>query len=352
MTRRWAFVIVLAGAAAANAAASGPRQAVIGEALAQSASPQTLVAPEVAAAAQKAGSPASSAESSILSGTTSVRTYPLDLDFRTVRSVEFKRLGPTHIGIYAVRRAENDLWFEVDDLVSHAVLNPKELKQLYPQNTTVLYPNPRNSDMGWNTDNTLDDHIIRADDGTTITFLTSSWVTPHDSVNFYNEYFWESCLDPAASFMRIERRGVVEEKVLLYVFRKPVALTPAFRCEEELFAPPHASARIVAPVLTAASLPDGTVLLAGASYVAMPIVIAVPPHFRLSGDGSSFFVVDKKEVDRIRQSAADEYQAIQREAVAEHKRDPQRYPLKAFTGADLAALIEKRLLEYLNIEGN
>jgi hypothetical protein len=182
-----------------------------------------------------------------------------------------------------------------------------------------------------------------------ITFEPSVYIGR--SVNFFGLDFDSACPDPASSFLRVDHSGVEQQKVVLWVFPQPVKLKPVLKCEIELFAPPHDETRIIDPGLTAIVSQDGTILLAGASYVAMPAVIAVPPHSTLTGDQKNFFVVDKLDVGRIREKAADAYYA-NREQLREKYYRPvagKSYPSKPLTEADIAAMIEQGLLEHLGL---
>lgn len=274
------------------------------------------------------------------------RLYPLTGDFRFIRDMHFVRLDADHVALSLMSRSTNEISHSIDDFLASRLFTLNDAARLFPGGDGIT-AQARDQSLGWDTE-ARGKHQIFVGKGVRVTFV-SPLFAGEDGINFHGDYFGDACLDPAATYLRVERQGSTEEeKVLFYVFRDPVPLTPAFRCEEDLFAPPHNSARIIDPVLTAAVLANGTTLLAGASYVAMPDVVEVPAGFELAGDGTKIFIIDKRDVDRIRQTAADEYAAIQRDTVARHNVDPQHVPLPYFSGAGLAALTEQRLLEFLN----
>jgi hypothetical protein len=140
-------------------------------------------------------------------------------------------------------------------------------------------------------------------------------------------------LDPAASYMKIQRGNIIENKVLFYVFAKPIHPVAVTRCDAELFAPPHDSIRIIDPTLIARISKNGDLLLAGGSYVSMPVVVSVPSGHMITGNGTSLFVVEKTVVDDCYLSAINAFEnKVSAGTVSEHQ------------SAELAALIEKCLL--------
>jgi len=142
------------------------------------------------------------------------------------------------------------------------------------------------------------------------------------------------CLDPAASYMQIRHGNVISDKVALYVFAKPVRPVVLNWCDRDLFAPPHDSIRIIDPILIAKAEKSSGLLIAGGSYVSMPVVVSVPSGNQLRGDGASLFVVDKSVVDNCYLSAVADFEnKVNAGNIPEHER------------AELAALIEKYLLE-------
>lgn len=130
--------------------------------------------------------------------------------------------------------------------------------------------------------------------------------------------------------------NITVNKVLLYLFPHPIHLVASNRCEKDIFSPPHNTVRIIDPILIANVRSDGTVLLAGGSYASMPVVISVPSGQEITGDGASYFVIDKTVVDAAYFSAVADFEHKIRSGV-----------VTIHPGADFAALVEKHLLNVI-----
>src|SRR5579883_1366229 len=259
-----------------------------------------------------------------------VRLYRLDFDVTRYTVENFVDLGDDNIGLESLDAATGVE--RIDDF-----LHGQELK-FGPNAPSFEQVHPRAAKLGWGTWAWVTGFPFPSInlDGTTLTFITD-----RDSIRFHGDYFYDECTDPASNYIRVEGDGRLEEKVLFYVFSEPISLVVNDRCEETLYAPPHDKIRIVDPFLIAVRTKNGAVLLAGQGYVAMPVVLSLPAAASLAGDGKSIFVMDKKIVDGIRQSVADEYNSRQKTG---HLPDKN-------IEAQIAAEIEERLLKYISHGG-
>jgi hypothetical protein len=150
----------------------------------------------------------------------------------------------------------------------------------------------------------------------------------------------DQCKDPAADWMEVRTGAKVERKVLVFRFDHPVPPPNGGPCNWDAmnFKPPYDHIRMIIPRLEGLLLSDKTLLVVGASYTAMPVVLRMRPDLTSPAiDHSHIFLVEKEKIDDIRRAAITEFQAGKMRG---------EYGHNAF--APFAALVEARVLDFIS----